>query len=156
MWLCLCVSSLDASKDGCASIFRVKQSKKFSQRFYFPSCTVWPLTLRHCDLKTPRTNYPKTIPSHPKSLEPSEISLCEMKTQFYVYTFLTDVWYILNLFEHSIGTQFLVALNVIEYYFCVYLGVHKILATRYLFLFTSQLPHEKIVLAMNEGSIPSN
>jgi hypothetical protein len=137
------VSSLDASKDGCASIFRVKQSKKFSQRFSFPSWTVWPLILRHYDLKTPRTIYPNTIPPHSKSLESSEIlvSLCEMKTQLYVYTFLTDVWYILNLFEHSICAQFLVAINVIEYYFSVYLGVHKILATRFLLLFPSQCQH---------------
>jgi len=61
-----------------------------------------------------------------------------MKPQFYVYTFLTDVWYILSLFEHGIRTQFLVAMNVIEYYFCVYMEVHKILATRFPLLFTSQ------------------
>jgi len=64
-----------------------------------------------------------------------------MMPHWYVYTFLTDFWYILNLFEHSSGTQFLIAINVIEYYFCVYLGVHKILATRFLLLFTSQCHH---------------
>lgn len=145
MWLCLCVGSLDVSKDDCASIFRVKQSKKFSQSFSLPSWTIWPLILRHYDLKAPRTIYPKTIPPHAKSLETSEIlvSLCEMKPQLYVYRFLIDVWYIINLFEHSIWTQFLVVINVIEYYFCVYLGVHKILATYFLLLFTSQCHHMK-------------
>jgi hypothetical protein len=137
----LFMSSLDTSKDGCASIFRVKQSKKFSQSFSFPSWTVWPLILRHYDLNTPRTIYPTTIPQHPKSLESSEISLCEMKPQLYVYMFFTDVWYILNLFERSIYTQFLVTINVIEYSFCVYLEVYKIVATRFLLLFTSQCHH---------------
>ena len=137
----ICMSSLDTSKDDCASIFRVEQSKKFSQSFSFPSWTVWPLILRHYDLNTPRTIYRTTIPPYPKSLESSEISLCEKKPQLYVYTFLTGVWYILNIFERSIYTQFLVTINVIEYYFCVYLEVHKILATRFLLLFTSQCHH---------------